>query len=139
MIPEITSYTDRPFKAIELIKLYRHMEWWEERKEGDIQEMLERSVSVGAWIDDELIGFARAISDDTFRAYIEDVMIHKDYQNLGIGTKLISHLVESLSHIDTISLFCEESFLPFYEGNQFKYSKKQVVMHKKGSSKNEST
>ncbi|GIN86228.1 hypothetical protein J6TS2_26140 [Heyndrickxia sporothermodurans] len=91
--------------------------------------MLEQEISVGAWKNGTLIGFARAISDGKFRAYIEDVVIHKDFQNLGIGTKLISKLLERLAHIDVISLFCEEELIPFYENNNFKVGKTQFVMH----------
>lgn len=38
--------------------------------------MLSKVQSVGAWKDDTLIGFARAVSDGKFRAYIEDIVIH---------------------------------------------------------------
>ncbi|MFL0583850.1 GNAT family N-acetyltransferase [Solibacillus silvestris] len=69
--------------------------------------MLKKEVSVGAWKNDVLIGFARAVSDGKFRAYIEDVAILKEFQKLGTGTKLVSILLEELSQIDVISLFCE--------------------------------
>lgn len=125
------SFTDRPIKAKELMKLYSDVGWWEERKEQDIETMLIPEISVGAWKGDVLIGFARAVSDGNFRAYIEDVVIHKEYQKSGIGTKIVSQLVKELSYIDVISLFCEEDLIPFYEKNEFKYSKSQFVMHKK--------
>jgi N-acetylglutamate synthase-like GNAT family acetyltransferase len=125
------SYKVRQIKAVELVKLYKGEGWWEERKEKDIEEMLKQGDSVGAWNKGELIGFARAVSDGKFRAYIEDVVIHKDYQNSGTGTKLMAQLVDELSHIDIISLFCEEELLPFYEKNNFKFSKSHLVMHRK--------
>jgi N-acetylglutamate synthase-like GNAT family acetyltransferase len=128
---EVMSYKVRQIKAVELVKLYKGEGWWEERKEEDIEEMLKHGNSVGAWNKGELIGFARAVSDGKFRAYIEDVVIHKDYQNSGTGTKLMAQLVDELSHIDIISLFCEEELLPFYEKNNFKFSKSHLVMHRK--------
>lgn len=131
MTVEILSYIKRPIKANELMKLYCYVGWWEERKEQDIDKMLKQEVSVGAWKGDELIGFARAVSDGKFRAYIEDVVIHKEFQKLGIGTKLVSVLLEELSHIDVISLFCEEHLIPFYEKIDFRNSKSQFIMHKK--------
>ncbi|MCK0470420.1 GNAT family N-acetyltransferase [Halalkalibacter sp. APA_J-10(15)] len=131
MIVEVMSFTERPIKANELMKLYRDVGWWEERKEQDIEKMLKQEVSVGAWKGDVLIGFARAVSDGNFRAYIEDVVIHKKFQKSGIGTKIVSKLVKELSHIDVISLFCEKDLIPFYEKNAFKYGKSQFVMHKK--------
>lgn len=128
---DILSYIERPIKANELMRLYSNVGWWEERKEQDIDTMLRKETTVGAWKDDVLIGFARAVSDGKFRAYIEDVVIHNEFQKLGIGTKLVSGLLEELAHIDVISLFCEEDLIPFYEKSNFRYSKSQFVMHKK--------
>jgi GNAT superfamily N-acetyltransferase len=128
---EILSFTDRPIKAIDVMNLYKNVGWWDERLEQDIEEMLNSVQSVGAWKDETLIGFARAVSDGKFRAYIEDVVIHRSYQKDGIGTKLVSTLLDELTHIDVISLFCEEHLIPFYEKNNFKYSKSQYVMHRK--------
>jgi ribosomal protein S18 acetylase RimI-like enzyme len=128
---EIWSFTEKRIKANELKELYNNAGWWVERKEQEIDKMLEQDVSVGAWKDDELIGFARAISDGKFRAYLEDVVIHTNYQKSGIGTKLVSHLLDELAHIDVISLFCENGLIPFYEKHNFKYSKSQFVMHRK--------
>ncbi|MCM3791636.1 GNAT family N-acetyltransferase [Domibacillus indicus] len=113
------------------MKLYNDVGWWEERLEQDIEEMLNKVQSVGAWKGDTLVGFARAVSDGKFRAYIEDVVIHSSYCRNGIGTKLVSKLIDELSHINVISLFCEEHLIPFYEKNNFKYSKSQYVMHRK--------
>ncbi|MDX8363379.1 GNAT family N-acetyltransferase [Cytobacillus sp. IB215316] len=113
------------------MKLYNDVSWWGERQEQDIEEMLIKGQSVGAWIDGTLVGFARAVSDGKFRAYVEDVVIHSSYRKEHIGTNLVSKLLDELSHIDVISLFCEEHLIPFYEKNIFKYSKSQFVMHRK--------
>ncbi|WP_249596881.1 GNAT family N-acetyltransferase, partial [Peribacillus frigoritolerans] len=77
------------------------------------------------------IGFARAVSDGKFRAYIEDVIIHKAYQKSGIGKNLVSKLLDELSHIDVVSLFCEEHLIPFYKKKNFKDSKSQFVVQRK--------
>lgn len=65
------SIAERQIKATKLMKLYSY---------------------AGAWKYDVLIGFAGAVSDGDFRAYIEDVVIHKEYQKSGIGTKIVSLL-----------------------------------------------
>ncbi|WP_175991643.1 GNAT family N-acetyltransferase [Bacillus sp. Marseille-Q1617] len=126
------SVSERPIKAAELMNLYKDAGWWEERKEMDVQGMLvQQTNSVGAWRNNVLIGFARAVTDGVFRAYIEDVVIQSEFQKSGIGIKLVSRLLDELSHIDVISLFCEEDLLPFYEKSKFKVSKSQFVMHRK--------
>jgi ribosomal protein S18 acetylase RimI-like enzyme len=113
----ILSFSERKIKTSEVIRLYNDAGWWEERLEEDIEEMLNKELSVGAWEEDTLIGFARAVSDGKFRAYIEDVVIHSSYRKEKIGEKLVSKLLVELSHIDIISLFCEEHLIPFYEKN----------------------
>lgn len=128
---QILSFTERTIKANDVIKLYNDVGWWEERIELDIEEMLNNVQSVGAWKDDTLVGFARAVSDGKFRAYIEDVVIHSSYRKDGIGTKLVSKLIDELANINVISLFCEEHLIPFYVKNNFKNSKSQFVMHRK--------
>lgn len=127
----IKCFTDKSIDAQQLMKLYKDAGWWEERREHELNQVLEAGISVGAWNEGELIGFARAVSDGRFRAYIEDVVIHTNYQRSGIGRDLVRELVNNLSHIDVVSLFCEEQLIPFYEENGFKLSKSQLVMHAK--------
>ncbi|MGE7688354.1 GNAT family N-acetyltransferase [Lysinibacillus sp. NPDC097214] len=128
---QFLSFSERPIKGTELMMLYKNTGWWAERKENDIENMLKKDISIGAWIDGNLIGFARAVSDGKFRAYIEDVVIHNEFQKAGLGTTLVSKLLDELSHIDVISLFCGEELIPFYEKNNFKFSKSQYVLHRK--------
>src|SRR5699024_3823622 len=128
---EYLNFAERPITAIELMKLYKDAGWGKERGEQDIEKMLKSVISIGAWKDGTLIGFARAISDGKFRPYVEDLVIDNAFQNSGIGTNLVSKLLEELSDIAVISLFCEEHLIPFYTKNQFKLSKSQFVMHRK--------
>lgn len=125
------SFYERPISGSDLMMLYKNAGWWEERKEQDIEEMLKQDISIGVWSDNNLIGFARAVSDGKFRAYIEDVVIHNEFQETGLGTKLVSKLLVELSHIDTISLFCGEELISFYGKHNFKLSQSQYVLHRK--------
>jgi ribosomal protein S18 acetylase RimI-like enzyme len=125
------SFSEKVIKASDVSRLYQDAGWRNDRFEEDIEVMLNNEQSVGAWEDDTLIGFARAVTDGKFRAYIEDVVIHSAYRMEGIGEKLMSKMLAELSHIDVISLFCEEHLIPFYEKNKFKSSKSQFVMHRK--------
>jgi ribosomal protein S18 acetylase RimI-like enzyme len=125
------SYSEKKVQADDLMNLYKDANWWEERSAKDIDVMLKSSISVGAWKEEKLIGFARAVSDGKFRAYIEDVVIHTEFRRTGMGKSLVGRLLEEISEIDIISLFCEEELIPFYENSHFKLSKSQCVMHRK--------
>lgn len=127
---EINSYDERVIPAKSVIRLYQNVGWWEDRKESEIEAILERTISVGAWIDDELVGFARAVTDGKFRAYVEDVVVHHQYRRKDIGTQIIKRLLHELEHIDIISLFCDETLIPFYESAGFRSSSSQYVLHR---------
>ncbi|PEP10109.1 GNAT family N-acetyltransferase [Bacillus wiedmannii] len=98
---------EQPICVGKIKKLYDSVGWWPERKEIDIQKMLKHSIAIGVWEENELIGFARVVSDGVFRAYIEDVVVHEIVRNKGIGEKL----------------------LKFYGEHQFQATK-QIVMHR---------
>ncbi len=64
--------------------------WAQNRRPEDWQIALANSKPVvTAWDGDRLIGFARATSDGIYRATIWDVVIHPDYQGIGLGRKLV--------------------------------------------------
>jgi ribosomal protein S18 acetylase RimI-like enzyme len=70
--------------------------WAIDRQIEDLQIAINRSEPViSAWDVDRLVGFARATSDGIYRATIWDVVIDDRYQRLGLGRKLVEHV---LSH-----------------------------------------
>jgi ribosomal protein S18 acetylase RimI-like enzyme len=68
---------------------------------------------VSAWDGDRLVGFARAISDGAFNAYISTVAVLPAYQKRGIGRELIQHLLASRDHLQFV-LHANENAYPFY-------------------------
>ncbi|MGF2616542.1 GNAT family N-acetyltransferase [Rossellomorea vietnamensis] len=128
---KIHSCEEKEIKACDIALLYKHAGWWDKRDKRDIEKMLKKQISVGAWNGNTLIGFARAVTDGVFRAYLEDVILHKEWRKSGIGTRMVSSLLDELVHIDIVSLFCEEEHIPFYEKSGFKKSRSQFIMHRK--------
>jgi GNAT superfamily N-acetyltransferase len=72
--------------------------WAQDRRIEDWAIALENSKPIATVWDfaspnseqeDRLIGFARATSDGIYRATIWDVVIHPDYQGIGLGRKLV--------------------------------------------------
>lgn len=120
---------EHPICAEQIKNLYDSVGWWPERKEVDIGKMLKNSIAIGVWKENELIGFARVVSDGVFRAYIEDVVVHKSVRNKGIGEKMLTMLLRKISHIDIVSLFCGEKLIKFYGEQQFQATN-QIVMHR---------
>ncbi len=128
---EILLYQERAIDPQAVRKLYESVDWWPERQEQEIAEILRQYPTVGVWQGSRLIGFARAVTDHRFRAFIEDVVVHPEYQDRGIGRLLLARLLQELEQIDTITLFCRPELIPFYERQGFQVFPKQVVMHRK--------
>ncbi len=68
---------------------------------------------VSAWDGDELVGFARAISDGAFNAYISTVAVSPAYQKRGIGRELVRRLMDGRDGIQFV-LHANERAYPFY-------------------------
>jgi len=68
--------------------------WAKNRTLEDIEIAIANSNAVvSVWDNERLIGSARATSDGIYRATIWDVVIHPDYQGLGLGRKLVETLI----------------------------------------------
>nr|YP_009326607.1 hypothetical protein [Membranoptera platyphylla]AMJ16864.1 hypothetical protein [Membranoptera platyphylla] len=65
----------------------------------------------------QLIGFARATSDESFNATIWDVVIHPEFQGKGLGKLLMNQIIKELRYYDisTITLFADPQVIKFYK------------------------
>ena len=81
--------------------------WAQERSLEDLSVAISNSEPViSVWDKTKLIGFARATSDGIYRANIWDVVIHPDYRQLGLGTKLVESILSHprLSRVEKVYL-----------------------------------
>ena len=74
---------------------------------------------MGAWAGTILVGFARVVSDQHFRAFIEDVVVHPAYQRRRIGTLLLAKLLDALQPSETITVFCQPELTSFMSSTVF--------------------
>ena len=63
----------------------------------------------------EVIGFATALTDRRFAAYIPLVEVLPEHQGRGIGSQMVTALLERLRSCDTIDLAYDDDVVPFYE------------------------
>lgn len=104
-------------------KLYHDAGWWrpgDESADGCawIDTLIRQSFCfVGAFRGKELIGMGRAISDGISDAYIQDVVVLKEFRRAGIGNRIIAKIIAFLKmhHIGWIGLIAEPGTQPFYE------------------------
>ena len=83
-----------------LIQLYKDAGWWKSSYEKDsdfLNCIVQNSaVFVGAFYDKKLMGMGRALSDLASDAYIQDVVVLKEFRGKGVGKKIIQMLMENI-------------------------------------------
>ena len=52
-----------------------------------------------ATIHHTLIGIIRCVSDDVSSVYIQDIIVHPDHQNQGIGRELMEQVLKRFDHV----------------------------------------
>jgi ribosomal protein S18 acetylase RimI-like enzyme len=128
---EIVFQNARPIDPQAVRELYTSVDWWPLRTPEEIAQVLEDALAVGAWEGDHLVGFARVVSDQHFHASIEDVAVQPDHQRSGLGRLLLTKLLAGRQESETVTLFCHQSLVPFYEEHGFRAFPSQMVMHRK--------
>lgn len=95
-------------------------ESWSKNRTGECVRMMLANSNVVALVadsGDELIAFARYLSDGVYRAMIYDVIVAERYRGLGYGKKLMEYLIRRplLKNVERVELYCREQAIPFYE------------------------
>ena len=114
---------ERSITATDLVPLYQQADWTRQRSLEQIEEMLDNTpICLGVWKGGRLVGFARVLTDELFRALIDDVIVDKEFRSMGIGKRMIKELVQRLDNVELVVLGCEHRLVKFYEGLGFKKS-----------------
>ncbi len=99
---------------------------WNNEYQLTVQEM-EQALG-NSWLvisayeeDGTLIGFGRVVTDKVMHAMIYDLIVRPEYQNRGIGAKILDRLVKACldEGIRDIQLFCATGKRGFYEKRGF--------------------
>ena len=125
----VVPHGQREIPAEGVLGLYQAAGWWPERTAEQVRAVLRASPAVGAWHGQDLIGFARAVTDGILRAYVEDVVVSSDWRGIGVGHALLAGLMEQLGPVPVVTLFCSPDLVSYYEAGSFRRSR-QVVMHR---------
>ena len=110
----IYSFTE-PINPEELRRLLQQTSWAHTRGPLDIQQMLDRSqITLGVWDEDQLIAFARVITDDRYRALIDDVVVDSAYRDKGVASEMLRKILKRTEHIEIVMLDCGSELAGFY-------------------------
>ena len=120
----------RPITAADVQPLFRQTPWANSRADEGVERMLMTSLNFGAWDGDRLIGYARVLTDDVYRAFLEDVVVDEAYRGQKIGDEMIRRLLERIAHVEDVILTTGENRRAFYERLGF-HAFEHVHMHSK--------
>ena len=117
------SFLENPtIEQLQLIlSLYQQAGWWGETTPDDpdiLKQMIQGSHCFAIAVhNSEIIGMGRAISDGVSDAYVQDVMVKEEYQDIGIGSSLIEMILERLrgDNIGWVGLIAEKGSHSFYK------------------------
>ena len=125
---ELRAGSDLPIDA--LLSLYDSVGWAAyTRDPARLPTALRNSTYVvAAWREGQLIGLARALSDDVSIVYIQDILVRPEAQRGGVGRALLAHLLERFAHVRSAVLLTDddEAQLRFYASLGFKNTRDLV-------------
>lgn len=114
----------------EVLNLYDSVGWIAYTKEPErLRRAFENSLTVlGAYEEEKLIGVVRAVGDGETILFIQDLLVHPEFQRRGVGSSLVRELRSRYSHVrqiqlttdhlpETISFYRSLGFVPLSEIN----------------------
>jgi len=106
----MTFSRSKTFQSAELQKLFSSVDWDSAKKPDILVKAFEKSSHVVSVRNEknELVGIIRSMDDDIWSANIDCLVVHRDYQNIGLGSILMSELMVDIMHIKYINV-CPDS------------------------------
>ncbi len=107
---------NKPVSVTDLSDLREAVSWNRMEKEYG-SPMISSYYHIGVYDGEKLVAYIDSVSNGVTDAYIQDLMVHPDYQRRGIGTDLMRKMMKHLkeNRIYMISVIYDESIKPFYE------------------------
>ncbi|RPF50394.1 acetyltransferase (GNAT) family protein [Aquisalibacillus elongatus] len=95
-----------------------------ERRDADYPALFERC---NFWagvrdVNGRLVAFGYVCGMGLQHGYLEDIMVHPDYQGMGIGVKLVKTLLNEADHfgLEIVTVTLDEQHAQFYQNCGFK-------------------
>jgi len=113
----------------QLVTLYNSVGWVAYTNEQERPKLLlalqNSTYVVSAWRGDQLIGLARGLSDEVSIFYLQDILVHPNFQQQGVGRQLLSNCLDRFEHVRMKVLLTEneEKQIRFYEAMDYKNTK----------------
>ncbi len=129
MIDQI-AFKELLYNEDAIMDLYLNNEWYAYTNQKELLfKGIKNSLDVyGAYDRDKLVGLIRTIGDKETIIYIQDILVNKEYQRRGIGSKLVNIVIEKYKHVRQIILMTDQTKqqISFYQSLGF------IAVHENG-------
>lgn len=104
--------TTLPSSTKDLLSLYESVGWTElaADPEGLVTALNNSTFIACAWSSrGTLIGLARVLSDEATVCYLQEILVHPDYQRTGVGRALFAKVAQQFDHVPQIVAVADAS------------------------------
>lgn len=119
--PQLHDHEIPPLQ--QLVDLYDAVGWTRYTTDPErLRTAVSRSLRVvSAWSDSRLIGLARVVGDGVTIIYLQDILVHPDFQRRGIGSSLLTEALRPFSDVRQQVLLTDDEprQRAFYEAEGF--------------------
>lgn len=118
---EIRYKDTHDFRRDELQSLFLSVDWASGHYPDKlVTAMLHFKTVYSAWDGDRLVGLICVMDDSVMTAYVHYLLVCPEYQNRGIGRRLVEMIKEKYKDYLRIALVAYNEGIPFYESCGFK-------------------
>lgn len=120
---------DRNIDFNQVIGLYRANGWSSAEKPDLLKKALQNSHAlVTAWFGNKLVGLGNTLSDGHLVVYYPHLLVHPEYQRMGIGKRIVEKFKELYADFHQHVLVADGDAIKFYESCGFELAGKTRSM-----------
>ncbi|MED5597177.1 GNAT family N-acetyltransferase [Janthinobacterium sp. P210006] len=86
---------------------------------------------LSAWVDGQLVGLARSLTDHAYCCYLSDLAVDKQYQGLGIGKELVRRTQAVIGDEVSLILLSAPDAMSYYPTLGFEPAGNAYVVRRK--------
>ena len=111
MSDSIRYETSKAISDKDLRPLYNSVGWVSYTEAiDDLNDLIQNSqLVISAWSNQRLVGLVRTIGDGLSIQYVQDLLVHPEFQKQQIGTTLFEEVKKQSSHIRQFLLITDNS------------------------------
>ncbi len=97
-----------------------------------IKKMIDNSnLTITAWVDEELVGISRALTDFCYCCYLSDLAVDKKYQNKGIGKELLRLTKKESGESSMLLLLSAKTAMDYYPKVKMEKTDNAFIINRK--------